>query len=767
MKYNFTGFSQKASEALNNALTSAEKLGHTYIGSEHILLGITSIAESSAARVLASFGVDNEKLTEIIKTTIGYGNKTVLTPDLMTPRAKRIIELSVVAARESGKAFVGTEHLLLGILKDNENYALKFILALNAAPDVIISKLNDEGDSKAEIQKKKETKKTTKTKAGSVVDQFGIDLTKLAIEGKVGRAIGREEETNRILGILSRKSKNNPCLIGEPGVGKTAVVEGVAARISAGDVPEILSGKRIIQIDLTSVVAGTKYRGDFEERIKNIIEEASVSDNIILFVDEIHTIVGAGSAEGSTDAANILKPYLSRGEIRLIGATTISEYRKTIEKDSALQRRFQPVKIEEPNESEAVDILMGLKPSYEEFHKITIEDSAIKKAVELSSRFINDRFLPDKAIDLIDEASAKIKLNMHISENKNTDETDKKEIPKLTEKDIAKLVSDVTGIPVTELTKEESERLIELETELEKNVIGQSDAAKKVCNAIRRSRLGLQDPKRPIGCFIFLGPSGVGKTEFCKALSRILFGSEKMLIKVDMTEYSEKHSISKLIGSPPGYVGFEEGGQLTEKIRRKPYSVVLFDEIEKAHPDIMNMFLNILDEGSITDSQGRKVSFKNTIIVMTSNLGARIITDEIHSMGFFTEGEGKEENALKKKVLEELKHEFKPEFLNRVDSIIVFDKLSKDSMKKICKNMLRELTERINKRGIAVDFSENLVNYLVDKGYDTKLGARPLRRLIETDVENSICEKMLCSDFNRCDNIYVDCNNDKILVNCK
>lgn len=757
MKYNFTGFSQKASDALNNAIISAENLGHTYIGSEHILLGITMVEDSVASKVLSSFGVTNLRLTEMIKKIIGFGDKTFLTPDLMSPRAKKIIDFAAVSAKEEGKLYVGTDHLLTGILKDGENYALKFIMALNVSPEGIISKLNDDMLGNGDYTRRKDVKKNNKPKSNSVLETCGLDLTRQALLGKIENVIGREKETNRILQILSRKTKNNPCLIGEPGVGKTCVVEGVALRISKGEVPEELKDKRIIQIDLTSLVAGTKYRGDFEERIKSIIEEAEQDNRVILFVDELHTIVGAGSAEGSTDAANMLKPYLSRGTIRLIGATTISEYRKTIEKDAALDRRFQPVKIDEPTEKEAIEILMGIKRSYEEFHKIQIDDSAIISAVELSRRYINDRFLPDKALDLIDEASAKIKLNWN-----NRDEK-----PILKKEDVGKLISETTGIPVTELTKEESERLNELEAGLNRFVIGQEKATKAISNAIKRSRVGLNDPKRPIGSFIFCGPSGVGKTELCKALSRALFGSADMLIKIDMSEFSEKHSVSRLIGSPPGYVGFEEGGQLTEKIRRKPYSVVLFDEIEKAHPDLMNVFLQILDEGVLTDSQGRRVSFKNSIVVMTSNIGARLITENKPNIGFSLTENSIQEKEIKNKVVEELKKGFKPEFLNRIDSIIVFDSLTKDAMKNICLLILDELKERLKKRNFILEFSGDAVNYLVDKSYDLKNGARQLRRLIETDVEDLVSEKILSSQNKKIEKIIVDCQENKIKIECK
>ena len=776
MKYNFTGFSQKGCEALNHAVDAAEKMGHTYIGSEHLLLGLTEITDCCAAKILASFGIDNGKVASAVTAAIGYGSRTVLSPEMFTPRAKHIIELAVLIARDAGRSLVGTEHILLGILNDGDNYAVKFLASLGADAELISGRAFEETGLIQTEQKRREARRAPRQKNGTVAEQYGRDLTREAAAGRLEDAIGREKETERVLGILCRKTKNNPCLIGEPGVGKTAIVEGIAVKIARGDVPEALLGKRLIRLDLTSMVAGTKYRGDFEERIKALITDLEQCDDVILFIDEIHTIVGAGSAEGSTDAANMLKPCLSRGSLHLIGATTISEYRKTIEKDPALERRFQPVTVEEPNENDTMRILEGLKSSYESFHGIRISYAALKAAIELSTRYINDRFLPDKAIDLVDEASAKLRLKRvgrtpgnRPSESAGVAGTvpvitaeyrpQSTDVPVLGAEDIAALVSESTGIPVSELSKEESERLAGLEYTVENSVVGQSEAAKAVCSAIRRSRVGLRDPERPIGSFLFSGPTGVGKTELCKAVARAMFGSEKYLIKLDMSEYMEKHSVAKLIGSPPGYVGYDEGGGLTEKIRRQPYSVVLFDEIEKAHPDITNVFLQVLEDGVLTDSSGRRVSFRNTVIVMTTNAGSEERSVAL-SLGFSSDGENGE--RAKQKVLEKLKESFRPEFLNRFDEIAVFNKLDRDSLGKICNKMLSETAERMKKRGITVLFTDELKEYLVKRGYSEKQGARPLRRLIESEVENVLCEYLLGGGG--APELTVDADNGKVRV---
>ena len=796
MKYNFSGFTQKANEALNLAIEVAEKMGHTYVGSEHLLIGLSSVNESSASRVLSSFGITADKLTEQIKQNIGYGTKTSLNPDLLTPRAKHIIELAVSFARDSGKVYVGTEHILIGILNDSENYAQKFISNLNCNTSDILSLSIYDGSLQNEKINKKENKKIQKNQSQSILEKHSRDLTKLASLGQLSMVVGRDDEIQRVMQILSRKTKNNPCLIGDPGVGKTAIVEGIAQMIANNTAPEILSGKRIIEISLTSMVAGTKYRGDFEERIKSIIDEATSSKDIILFIDEIHTIVGAGSAEGSTDAANMLKPYLARGDIQVIGATTINEYRKTIEKDAALERRFLKVMIDEPNENQAIDILMGLKESYESFHNVIITNDAIASAVKLSTRYITDRFLPDKAIDLIDEAAAskrirelilpdnikklynslddavakkidaikmqdyenaakyrdiESKLRYEIQENSSTSNS----TLEINQYDISDLVCKISKIPVNKLTESETTRLSSLENELNSFIIGQQAAIKTVSKAIIRSRTGLKDPNRPIGCFLFLGPTGVGKTELCKVLAKSLFGSEKAMIRLDMSEYSEKHSISKLIGAPPGYVGHDNVGGLTEKIRRQPYSLVLFDEIEKAHSDIYNVLLQIMDDGIVTDSQGRESVFKNAVIILTSNIGGDAVFGKSKSIGF-TDYEANSNINVRKEIERMLKETFKPEFLNRIDEYIVFKKLEYNDVKIICKKMLDELSDRLNEKNIIITYSNNAIEQLVKEGYDEKYGARPLRRVIESKIGDLISEAILSGKLNNGDKIIID-----------
>ncbi len=788
MKYNFNGFTAKANEALNQAINSAEQLGHTYVGSEHLLLGLLRIGGGVAAVVLQKMDVTAEKIEELIRAQIGCGTPTKLSPDYFTPRAKRVIESAMSGCNNAGKKFVGTEHLLLGILSDGDNYAIRFLNDLGVDVAMLTNGvLKASGiDSGMNMQNEKPQNSKTPTLA-----KYGIDLIENAKNGKIDPVIGRENEIERIIQILCRRTKNNPCLIGEPGVGKTAIIEGLAQRIVNKNVPEILQNKRLFTLDLTGMVAGTKYRGDFEERIKAVIEEVIKAKDVILFIDEVHTIIGAGSAEGSTDAANILKPSLARGEFQLIGATTINEYRKNIEKDSALERRFQPVTVAEPSEEDAILILKGLKDKYEAHHKVQITDAAIESAVKLSSRYITDRFLPDKAIDLIDEAGSKVRLsNCEIPEElKNLEEQienvesekdeaitsqefekaaslrDKvNELKKtyearkenwqnenshsngqVTAESIAQIVSSWTGVPVVQLTREESERLLNLEEELHKRIVGQNEAVTAVAKAIRRGRVGLKDPKRPIGSFIFLGPTGVGKTELCKALAAAMFGDENMMIRLDMSEYMEKHTVSRLVGSPPGYVGFEEGGQLTEKVRRNPYSVVLFDEIEKAHPDVFNMLLQILEDGILTDSQGRKVDFKNTVIIMTSNVGARLITEKKVSFGF-TESDDNNRD-VKELVLGELKNTFRPEFINRVDDIIVFSKLSKTEIEEIAEKMLENLSSRVKNLGIDLEFEPSVKSALAQKGFDAVYGARPLRREIQSKIEDTFSEKLLSLEF--------------------
>ena len=799
MKYNFKGFTAKANEALNKAIESAEGLGHTYVGSEHLLLGLLQIDGGVASVVLEKSGVDAQKIEELIRSQIGNGTATKLSPDYFTPRAKRVIESAVSGAGSVGKKYVGTEHLLLGILNDGDNYATRFLTELGVDILSLTNAVLKASGIEEGISSGKEPKQAQNSKTPTL-EKYGVNLTANAKNGEIDPVIGRDTEIERIIQILCRRTKNNPCLIGEPGVGKTAIIEGLAQRIVDKNVPEILVNKRLFTLDLTGMVAGTKYRGDFEERIKAVVDEVVKAKDVILFIDEVHTIIGAGSAEGSTDAANILKPSLARGEFQLIGATTINEYRKNIEKDSALERRFQPVTVAEPNEEDAILILKGLKDKYEAHHKVEITDEAIESAVKLSARYITDRFLPDKAIDLIDEAGSRVRLAncatpdiIHELEGKIENAESEKEaainaqdfetaavlrdkVNKLKKKydaekekwqnenshsngsvtaqSIAEIVSSWTGVPVVQLTKEESERLLNLEAELHNRIVGQNEAVTAVAKAIRRGRVGLKDPKRPIGSFIFLGPTGVGKTELCKALAVSMFGDENMMIRLDMSEYMEKHTVSRLVGSPPGYVGFEEGGQLTEKVRRNPYSVVLFDEIEKAHPDVFNMLLQILEDGILTDSQGRRVDFKNTVIIMTSNVGARLITDKKVSFGF-TEADDSERD-VKQLVLNELKSAFRPEFLNRVDDIIVFNKLTKPEIEEIAEKMLANLALRVENLNIKLSFEPSVKSALAEIGFDAVYGARPLRREIQSKIEDAFSEKILSGDFATGDTVTVD-----------
>ena len=783
--YKFNGFTSKANVALNLAVEVAESLGHTYIGSEHLLIGLLREGSGTGASLLKEKGVTASEIEEVLQITVGKSSRTVLSPDRFTPRAKKIIEMSLTVARAMGNTFVGTEHLLISILEENENYAVKFLNEIGIDTARLLIDLERASGNAVSVNEKSDK---VKTKSNTpTTDQFGRDLTAEAKSGKLDPVIGRSKEIDRLIQTLMRRTKNNPCLIGESGVGKTAVAEGLAIKIADGEVPEILKDKRIISLDLTGMVAGTKYRGDFEDRIKNTVIEVKKAGNVILFIDELHTIVGAGSAEGSTDASNMLKPALSRGEIQVIGATTLDEYRKFIEKDAALERRFQPLNVGEPDFEATIGILRGLRDRYEAHHKVRISDGAINAAVDLSSKYINDRYLPDKAIDLIDEAASRVRLRLmtapidlkeiedelkHISDEKsaavksqNFEEAARlrdKELEKtaelgklkstwhedsehrsgeVTEEEIAAIVSSWTGIPITSLTEEESEKLIKLEGLLQNRVIGQDEAVSAVAKAIRRGRVGIKDPKRPIGSFIFLGPTGVGKTELCRALAEAMFGTENAIIKLDMSEYMEKHTVSKLIGSPPGYVGYDEAGQLTEKIRRKPYSVILFDEIEKAHPDIFNMLLQILEDGVLTDSHGRKVSFKNAVIIMTSNIGAKSIT-ESRSFGF-NDGQNDSEKSAKNEVMKALKNTFSPEFINRVDDIIIFRKLSQEDIEKIAVNMLRQLSVRVADMGITVQFDKSAAKAVALAGLDPVYGARPLRRAIQSHIEDSLSDEVL------------------------
>ena len=785
--FKFTGFTEKANRALNKAVQAAESMGHTYIGSEHLLLGLLSDKTTVAGAVLAARHIQYDNIENYIKQAVGVGVPTELVPDDFTPRSKRIIETAVQLARGMGQALVGTEHVLLAIVREPDCMAAQMLAQSGVSLQEIVNDVSKSvmGGTAAPAKNGEEVSD------GTTLSQFGRDLTKLAKEGKIDPVIGRQKEIERVIQILSRRTKNNPCLIGEPGVGKTAIAEGLALKIVSGEVPEMLKNKRIISLDLTGMVAGTKYRGDFEERIKKVIDEVKAADDIILFIDEVHTLVGAGSAEGAVDAANILKPSLARGELQVIGATTLEEYRKNIEKDAALERRFQPIIVGEPSEEEAVEILKGLRDKYEAHHKVKITDEAINAAVKLSSRYIGDRYLPDKAIDLIDEAASRVKLQTFTAPPElKTLEEQKKEIEaekqsavnaqeferaaelrdrekqiaaELAEKqeawkkqtgksrdevgeaEVAQIVASWTGIPMTQLTTEESERLLHLEEELHRRIVGQEEAVKAVSRAIRRGRVGLKDPKKPVGSFIFLGPTGVGKTELCKALAAAMFGDENAMIRLDMSEYMEKHTVSRLVGSPPGYVGYEEGGQLTEKVRRKPYSVVLFDEIEKAHPDVFNMLLQILDDGILTDSQGRHVDFKNCIIIMTSNVGARLITDKQTAFGFADSSEEGERNdaKIKEAVMGELRNTFRPEFLNRVDDIIVFHRLTKPQIKEIAARLLGNLQKRIAAMDIHVSFANDAVEKIADAGFDEVYGARPLKRAIQSRIEDTLSEAML------------------------
>lgn len=787
--FKFTGFTEKANKSLNAAVKAAEDLGHTYIGSEHILLGLLSDTSTVAGAVLAAHNITYADIEEELKRSIGVGVPTELQPDDFTPRSKNILETSVAFARQMGQQLVGTEHVLLAIAREGSCSATLLLSRAGVSmQDIVndVSKALMGGTANAGTDNKDGGKENE-----SMLSQFGRDLTKLAKDGKIDPVIGRQKEIERVIQILSRRTKNNPCLIGEPGVGKTAIAEGLALKIVSGEVPELLKDKKIYSLDLTGMVAGTKYRGDFEERIKKVIDEVKNAKDVILFIDEVHTLIGAGSAEGAADAANILKPSLARGELQIIGATTIEEYRKHIEKDAALERRFQPVMVDEPSQEEAIEILKGIKDKYEAHHKVKITDEAIESAVKLSTRYIGDRYLPDKAIDLIDEAASRVRLRSYtapsdlkeLEDKKKSVEAEKlsavnaqeferaaalrdeerkldKEIKdkkenwhdmagkshdEVTPADIADIVSSWTGVPVTQLSTEESDRLLHMEDELHRRIVGQDEVVEAVSRAIRRGRVGLKDPKKPIGSFIFLGPTGVGKTELCKALAAAMFGDENAMIRLDMSEYMEKHTVSRLIGSPPGYVGYDEGGQLTEKVRRKPYSVVLFDEIEKAHPDVFNMLLQILDDGVLTDGQGRRVDFKNCIIIMTSNVGAKLISQKQKAFGFAAGAKELEQNEkeIKDAVMGELRNTFRPEFLNRVDDIIVFQRLTKENIKEIASRLLAVLQKRVEDMGIEVTFSDEAVSKIADAGFDDVYGARPLKRAIQSRIEDALSEEML------------------------
>ena len=741
--FKFDNFTQGANRALNLAVENAQKMGHTFIGSEHILLGLVCEGTGVAAVVLSSKGVSVKVLKEAIKRSIGLGVPTRLKKHNLTPKAKVIIENARSASMGTFRGTVGTEHILLSILNETDCAAISLLRDIDVSAAEIAADLLTDRESDSPKKKKLQ-------KSNSVLLKYGRDLTQLALYGEIDTAIGREKEIRRAMRILARKSKNNPCLIGEPGVGKTAIAEGLAVLISKGVVPEVLADKRIISIDLTSVVAGTKYRGDFEERVKSILGESKKQGNVILFIDEVHNLIGTGSAEGAGDAANILKPALARGEIQIIGATTVDEYRKNIEKDAALERRFQPIMVEEPSVEETLKILTGIKDRFEKHHGVIYTDEALESAVELSRRYINDRFLPDKAIDLIDEAASEKRLSSSDNSARRID---------ITSADISKIVSQWTGVPVSRIDSDEKQKLSSIEQELSSAVIGQEEAVKKLSNAIRRSRLGISNTHRPIGTFLFVGAAGVCQTELSKALAKSVFGKSDSLISIDMSEYSQKHSVSALIGAPPGYVGFEEGGQLTSKVRRKPYSVVLFDEIEKAHGDVFNLLLSVLEEGELTDSSGRKVNFKNTVIIMTSNLCSDIINNSF-SLGFSKSGAD-----IKKEVKTSLKKTFKSEFLNRIDEIIIFNKLGYEQIYSIVQKQLGEFLEKIKKEfGYEIEADEKVISLISEKAMSEKNGARPVRSVITNLVENKISDLILLEKLQKNQKYKIFCENNTIEI---
>ena len=802
-------FTEKAKEAIRKAQQYAVHLGHNYVGTEHLLLGLVGVKDSVASKAIEAQGITEDAITEKIDELVGLNNGGGYYPQDYTPRSKRVIDMSVQEAIKMGTGYVGTEHILLALIQENDSIAVRILASLGVNGqklyEDIMSMVGE--DSTGSTGANGDSKSGTPT-----LDKYSRDFTKMASESKFDPIIGRDKEIERVIQILSRRTKNNPCLVGDPGVGKSAIIEGLAQQIYEGNVPSTLKDKRIVSLDLSSMIAGSKYRGEFEERIKKVIDEVKAAGNVVLFIDEIHTIIGAGGAEGAIDASNILKPSLARGELQLIGATTIEEYRKYIEKDAALERRFQQVMVNEPNEEEAILMLKGLRDKYEAHHNVKITDEAIEAAVKMSSRYITDRFLPDKAIDLMDEAASKVRLQTYTApsnvkelEDKitalekekeeaikteefekaakvkkeqtelkkklddakkewDTENTKTKQV--VTEDEIAAVVSSWTGVPVQSLKQEESERLINLEKILHERVIGQDEAVSAVAKAIRRGRVGLKDPKRPIGSFLFLGPTGVGKTELSKALAEALFGDENAMVRIDMSEYMEKHTVSKMIGSPPGYVGYEEGGQLTEKIRRKPYSVVLFDEIEKASPDVFNVMLQILDDGHITDGQGRKVDFKNTVIIMTSNAGAKSIIAP-KKLGFVADNsDEKSYQAMKDTVMEEIKHLFKPEFINRIDDIIVFHPLDEENVKKIVALMTKEIVKRVKENmDIHIEFTDEAISLLAKEGFDPAYGARPLRREIQSKIEDEFAEEFLRNEIKASDSVKVGVKDDKFVFN--
>ena len=810
-------FTKQAQTALTLAKAAAIDFELGYIGTEHLLLGLLSETEGAAGRVLEEFQVDGKKLVELIDklvTPAEVGNITEIEmKPSYSPRTEKVLESAVAEAQNSGCEKAGTEHLLLAMLRETDCVGTRLLYTMGVnIQKLYAAVLGAMGYDNESIQEEFQAAKAMQNPGGSLtpaLDQYSRDLTQMAAEGKLDPVVGREKEISRLIQILSRRTKNNPCLVGEPGVGKTAIAEGLAQRILAGSVPETIKDKRLVVLDLSGMVAGSKYRGEFEERIRKVVDEVRENQGILLFIDELHTIIGAGGAEGALDASNILKPSLSRGELQIIGATTLEEYRKYIEKDAALERRFQPVTVEEPSEEEAYEILKGLRPYYERHHKVEISDEALEAAVKMSVRYINDRFLPDKAIDLIDEAASKVQLSGYQASSEIEDlsreiqeilqekeraiktgylslakecqekqkeaearleqlqvkeeKKNQRKSGKVDEKAVASIVSDWTKIPVQRLTEGETRRLAQLEKELHKRVIGQEEAVRAVSQAVKRGRVGLKDPNRPIGSFLFLGPTGVGKTELSKALAQAVFGSEQAMIRVDMSEYMEKHSVSKLIGSPPGYVGYDEGGQLSEKVRRNPYSVILFDEIEKAHPDVFNILLQVLDDGHITDAHGRKVDFKQTIIIMTSNAGAQAIV-EPKQLGFISQkDEKKDYEKMKSGVMEEVRRLFKPEFLNRIDEIMVFHTLNKEEIRKIVLLLLKSLENRCEEQmDIHLNVTNSAVDYIAEAGFDAKYGARPLRRAIQSKIEDRLANELLEGKIKRGDIVQVQYRNKEI-----
>jgi len=807
----FEKFTERARRVLTLAQEEALRFNHNYIGTEHILLGLVREGEGVAAKVLANLGVDLAKVRSAVEFIIGRGDKAVTGEIGLTPRAKKVIELAVDEARRLGHQYIGTEHLLLGLVREGEGIAAGVLESLGVSLEKVRAEVTRVLSQSMPQQGAAQARAVART---PTLDQLGVDLTALARQGKLDPVIGRDREIERAIQILSRRTKNNPVLIGEPGVGKTAIVEALAQRIVHGEVPEMLQGKRIVTLDIGALVAGTKYRGEFEERLKKVIEELKNAGNCILFIDEMHMLVGAGAAEGAVDAANILKPSLARGEIQVIGATTLDDYRKYIEKDAALERRLQPILVSEPTVEETLEILRGIKHRYEEHHGLVISDEAVKAAAELAARYVPDRFLPDKAIDLMDEAASRVRIRRSyappslqealkgleglrrekeqaisqqqyelaaelrereakLQERIKALEADWRarrleEKPVVTAEDICEVVSMWTGIPVTRIASEESQRLLKMEEALHEKIVGQDEAIRTVARAVRRARAGLKDPRRPVGVFLFLGPTGVGKTYLARALAEFMFGSEDAMLRLDMSEFMEKHNVSRLIGAPPGYVGYEDAAQLTDTVRRKPHILILLDEIEKAHPDVFNMLLQIFDDGHLTDAKGRRVDFRNTIIIMTSNVGSDLIRKE-QALGFATKRDEaqtfqEQYERMKEKVLEAMKRVFRPEFINRLDAVVVFHPLTKEHIRQIVEKEVREVEKRVALKGIKIELTEAAKGWLGEKGYDPVFGARPLRRLIETEVEDRLSEAILAERFREGDTVRIDVQNDEIVL---